>query len=99
SLLPAVTLVLLGATLVAARAPLAGAALLTMGLGACLSSGGINATPKGSGRRSAWSNAARPATAAVCADMICTGMWAFAASLFAKGSIWAAVPVWLALSA
>lgn len=98
SLVPAITLVVLCAALAAARVPLAGAAILTMGLGACLSSAAINATAKVSGRRSAWGNAARPATAAVFSDMICTGMWAFAASLFAKGSIWAAVPVWLALS-
>lgn len=98
SLLPAVALVLAGAALAASRVPLAGAAILSMGLGACLSSAVINSTAKVSGRRSAWGNAPRPATAAVFADMICTGLWGIAAMLIAQGSIWAALPVWLALS-
>ncbi len=98
SLLPAFALVLLGAALAAARAPLAGISILTMGLGACLSSAAINTNAKASGRRSTLSNAPRPAPAAVFADMICAGMWGGGAFLLARGSIWCAVPVWLALS-
>lgn len=99
ALIPALTLVLLTAGFIAPQSPLAGLATLLMGTAACLSSAAINTMAKASTvRRSAWGNMPRPSTAAVFTDMIGCGLWSGAAYLLSTGSIWAALPVWLALS-
>lgn len=99
ALAPALTLVLLAAGFIATQSSLAGLAILVMATGACLSSAAINVTAKASPvRRSAWGGGVRPALAAVLTDMIGCGFWCGAAYLLAQGSIWTALPVWLALS-
>lgn len=99
ALVPALTLVLLAAAFTATLDRLAGLATLTMATGACLCSAAINVTAKASPvRRSAWGGAIRPTLAAVLTDMIGCGFWCGAAYLLATGSIWTALPVWLALS-
>jgi ABC-2 type transport system permease protein len=99
ALMPALALVLLVAAFVTTQSPRAGLAVLVMATGGCLCSAAINVTAKASPvRRSAWGNAPRPSIAAVIADMIGCGFWSGAAYLLSTGSIWTALPVWLALS-
>jgi ABC-2 type transport system permease protein len=99
ALVPALTLVLLAAGFTAMQDRLAGLAILTMATGACLCSAAINVTAKASPvRRGAWGGALRPTIAAMLTDMIGSGFWCGAAYLLATGSIWTALPVWLALS-
>jgi ABC-2 type transport system permease protein len=99
ALSPALGLVLLAALLATPRAQPAGLAILLMGTGACLSSAAINTLAKaGPTRRGAWGSAPRPSVAAVITDMVSCGFWGGAAYLLSHGSIWTALPVWLALS-
>jgi ABC-2 type transport system permease protein len=99
ALAPAFGMVLLAALLATLRAPLAGLSILLMGSGACLSSAAINTLAKAApSRRGGWGNAPRPAVAAVLTDMVACGFWGGAAYLACRGSIWTALPVWLALS-
>jgi ABC-2 type transport system permease protein len=99
ALMPALVLVSLAATVVATQSPRAGLAILIIATAACFSSAAINAMAKASPvRRSAWGNAPRPSVGAVLADMIGCGFWCGAAYLLSTGSIWSALPAWLALS-
>lgn len=95
-MLPALTLVLAAAILMAPRNGLAGLSVLIMGTAACTCSAAINSLAKAVPGKRGVPRASLPAQFT---DMASGAAWGAAAWLLAKGSIWTPVPVWLGLSA